>query len=147
MQIFAGSESVPVIGQALSILASQQLATINDENIDLVPPDAIVLAATGPNARFPSRFLRMLPSDPHARLRELETRQLEIPQSVLEIPNLILVRPSRTTEDGRYEGSELSPFRESLFNLAGIKRLSRKRDRVRRTRSRHDWGLQPYLVC
>ena len=135
MHIFAGAESVPVIKQALGILASEQLATLNDENEGLdLPPEAIILAATGINARFPSRFIRKAPASYTARMQELTTRRLEIPSSVLEIPNLVLVRPSRRTEDGSYEGSDLPLFRESLLQLAGVrdKKASSKQHGARR---------------
>lgn len=144
--IFAGACSVPVVAQALAILSREQLPTLNDENIDQVPPEAIVLAATGLNARFPSRFLRRLPADSSARLRELTERQLEIPSSVLEIPNLVLVRPCRHTNDGTYTGKDLLPFTLSLLQLAGRPKPKVRRNRGRRAGRVSGHGLQPYLV-
>jgi len=145
MQIYAGSESVPVISQSLGILSSLGLAVLNDENNDGVPPDAIVLAACCSGARLPNRFLRRMPETFEARRLEISSRQLGIPEQVLLIPRLVLIRPSRTG-NGRYSSEGLEGLTAALRDLADIKLPKMKRNRGRSTHSRAEGGIQPYLV-
>ena len=146
MQTFAGSEGVPVVSQALAILSTLGVPVLNDENIDTIPPDAIVIAACSSNARLPSRFLRRLPADLGARRLELAARSFKIPEQVLDIPRLVLIRPN-TCGDGRYvRGDDLSGLTMALRDLAGIKPVKTARNRGRNAHTRREGGLQPYLA-
>lgn len=161
-EIFAGAFSVPVIDQALGILGNRfGAAVMNDEDLDAVPAHAIILAACAHTALFPSRFIRRLPelplsdTDPEfesvmdARRNQCEQRQFKIPDQVLTIPRLVLIRrPS--TRDGRYPNADVTSFTAALRDLAGIPSVRTHRNRGRNASSRRyagSFGLQPYVVA
>lgn len=156
--IYAGARSVPVICQALDILGGRfNLPVMDDEEqLDQIPADAVVLAACSKDAQFPSRFIRILPELPTAgdafvlqrRREQAAARRFGIPEQVLQIPRLVLIRPARSV-DGTYTAQDLAQFSESLRGLAKIPRVkSTQRNRGRRAGRRYGdgFGLQPYLA-
>ncbi len=135
--IFAGSRSVPVICQVLDILSDLGAGALDDELVQELPPEVIILAACGKEASLPNRYLRRMPVDLTRRREQAEIRKLDIPQQVLEIPHLVLVRPSRKG-DGRYtDETDIVGLTSALQGLAEIKpeKKSRERNRMGRFRS------------
>jgi hypothetical protein len=144
---FAGSMSVPVISQALGILASEGLAIFDDEEgYKDIDPDVIVLALAGEKARIPSHFLRVLSDDIAKRRQQVENHSLGIENQVIEIPKLVLIRrPSCSDPASLYVGNDLAGFEAALKNLAGIKPPKLKRNRGRTHIHRAYGGLVPEL--
>ena len=144
--IFAGSRSVPVICQALDILSDLGAGALDDELAQELPPEAIILAACGKEASLPSKYLRRMPADLTRRREQAEIRRLDIPQQVLEIPYLVLVRPSRKG-DGRYTNeADIAGLTSALKGLADIKPEKKKREREKASRFRCPLSDRPYFV-
>lgn len=139
----AAYNSQPAGVQALSILESLGQSTLLLEDGQELPSDATLLIVCNPGARFPNRFLRMMPEDSGVRELELEKRSIVLDSRAAHVKKLVLIHPNETGANGSFASTEAKELTSALKGLVGFK--SPKRKRVRRRHGHARDGLSPYL--